>query len=1196
MIDRSALLADLKALVGVLEDDLRQVVAENDELREILVLEHETAVSAGRTAMSFEEWLGLDAYRGGELTQAAVAWVLGCVFVRFLEDNELIDEPLLAGPGPRLEAALGRRQVYFAEFPAHSDREYLSWCFAQVERFPAVAPLYDPRHTPLERLQPSVDGASALHRLWVRTDPETGALVHDFTDPALGTRFLGDLYQDLSEAAKKRYALLQTPDFVESFILDRTLEPALEEFGLAETRLIDPTCGSGHFLISTFERLFDRWRCIEPGTPAPVLAQRALDAVHGVDLNPFATAITRFRLAIAALRRCEIHRLAEAPAFRLNLATGDSLLHGRPERGEFPELSAYREGIRHFYETEDAPELGRILGQGYHAVVGNPPYINVQDAALRDAYRARYESCHGKYALSVPFMERFFDLARPESAGHGVAAGFVGKITANSFMKREFGAPLVERFLPSVDVSTIIDTSGAYIPGHGTPTVVLFGRARRPTSDTLRVVDAVRGEPSQPADPAHGLVWTSIVEHVDHPSTENRFVRASDASRAEFSSHPMTLGVGRDLRKLLESGKARLTTSAESLGFASFTGMDDGFVIDRGTAQRNDIGVEVAREFIVGDAVRDWNASPSEVAIAPYAEDGEPLPLELGSGWHRLLWPNRTNSLAIVSFGGRTRASLGDDWWTWYRWVQSKYRAPLTITWAEVATHNHFVLDRGGKVFKQTAPVIKLPESASEDDHLRLLGVLDSSTACFWLKQVCQPKGGAGIGRGIHDEAWELRYAFNATNVQDIPLPGDRSSDLPRRIDSLARERAGLLDVFAPGELRDQVPQLAQADADVFATMIALQEELDWQVMGAYGLVGDEVIGAAVETPPLALGERAFEIVLARQVVAGEVETSWFARQGATAITELPAHWSPDYCALVDRRISLIADDANVGLIERPEHKRRWSGLDRFAERLHRRLVALVLGRLEADDVWAGEPRLRSVSELSDLVRREPQLAEACALIAGDPDADVGTVVRGLLRDEAVPFTAAWRHTDAGLRTRAVWERTWDLQRQEDAAGSEAERAALSPIPVPPRYKPTDFRAGPSWKLRGKLDVPKERFVLVPGAQRGAGGPEMLAWAGWDEATRARALAARVLELQSQDNAGADRLAPLLAGVLELLPWIHQWHPEANPALGQPLGAFFEDWLDGMLAQLGLTRDTLRDWRAPAATRGRRRTPTRQPA
>ena len=73
----------------------------------------------------------------------------------------------------------------------------------------------------------------------------------------------------------------------------------------------------------------------------------------------------------------------------------------------------------------------------------------------------------------------------------------------------------------------------------------------------------------------------------------------------------------------------------------------------------------------------------------------------------------------------------------------------MSITFAFVATHNHFVLDRGGKVFKQSAPVIKLPADATEDDHYALLGVLNSSVACFWLKQNSHNKGNGGIGGGI---------------------------------------------------------------------------------------------------------------------------------------------------------------------------------------------------------------------------------------------------------------------------------------------------------------------------------------------------------------------------------------------------------------------------------------------------------------
>jgi hypothetical protein len=194
------------------------------------------------------------------------------------------------------------------------------------------------------------------------------------------TRFLGDLYQDLSEPVRKKYALLQTPEFVEEFILDRTLTPALGEVGYREVRLIDPTCGSGHFLLGAFRRLFDLWAANEPARNLPDLAQRALDAVFGVDINPYAVAIARFRLTMAAIVAADIGRLADAPDFRVRIAVGDSLLHGRRFNaldldGEAENLAG--SGFGHAYATEDLEAVNRILGQRYHAVVGNPPYIIV---------------------------------------------------------------------------------------------------------------------------------------------------------------------------------------------------------------------------------------------------------------------------------------------------------------------------------------------------------------------------------------------------------------------------------------------------------------------------------------------------------------------------------------------------------------------------------------------------------------------------------------------------------------------------------------------------------------------------------------------------------------------------------------------------------------------------------------------------
>ena len=509
---RTQLLADLQTLLRRLEADLLERSEAMIPVKEVLRGEHQRARTAERTAQSYEEW------RSDYITQMAAAWVLSGVFVRFLEDNRLIDPPRVAGPGERLSRARDEHELYFRAHPTETDREYLLYVFDELARLPGTQDIFG-AYNPMHELPTwlSGDAAGELLRFFQKIDANTGTLVHDFTDADWNTRFLGDLYQDLSEAARKKYALLQTPEFVEEFILDRTLNPAIEEFGLEGLRMLDPTCGSGHFLLGAFQRILDRWLSTEPGTGKRALVQRALDAVYGVDVNPYAVAIARFRLLVAALQASDITRLREAPGFRINVTAGDSLLHGRrfgelDLKGETVDLRRVG-GSEHVYRTEDLGELNRILGQQYHVVVGNPPYITVKDAALNQAYRNRFSTCHQKYSLAVPFTERFFELA---VYGHdGKSAGYVGMITANSFMKREFGKKLIEEFFPRIDLTHVIDTSGAYIPGHGTPTVILFGRHHAPISHEVRAVLGIRGEPGTPDDPAQGQVWLSIVEHLD---------------------------------------------------------------------------------------------------------------------------------------------------------------------------------------------------------------------------------------------------------------------------------------------------------------------------------------------------------------------------------------------------------------------------------------------------------------------------------------------------------------------------------------------------------------------------------------------------------------------------------------------------------------------------------------------------------
>src|SRR5690606_7634450 len=156
---------------------------------------------------------------------------------------------------------------------------------------------------------------------------------------------------------------------------------------------------------------------------------------------------------------------------------------------------------------------------------------------------------------------------------------------------------------------------------------------------------------------------------------------------------------------------------------------------------------------------------------------------------HQLLQTYRSAINRRKRFG-TPMVARGLTWWEWQELYRDKLATPLSIAFAFVATHNHFVLDRGGKVFNRSAPVIKLPEGATEDEHLRLLGVLNSSTACFWLKQVSHNKGRPGAEQAGADEPWEHRFEFTGTKLQEFPLPEDAPVERARRLDGLAQELA----------------------------------------------------------------------------------------------------------------------------------------------------------------------------------------------------------------------------------------------------------------------------------------------------------------------------------------------------------------------------------------------------------------------
>ena len=135
---------------------------------------------------------------------------------------------------------------------------------------------------------------------------------------------------------------------------------------------------------------------------------------------------------------------------------------------------------------------------------------------------------------------------------------------------------------------------------------------------------------------------------------------------------------------------------------------------------------------------------------------------------------------------------------------------------------------------------------------------------------------------------------------------------------------------------------------------------------------------------------------------------------------------------------------------------------------------------------------------------------------------------------------------------------------------------------MPPKYTSADFSS-----RAGLLEAPGQARrtegalrLVPPGRPVADGDPSLLVgWAGWDHREQVQALATVYLDRKSNAAWPAQRLLPLLAGIAELEPWLHQWYAEHRPGFPGSPAEFFSGLIDTELSILGADRATLRTLR-----------------
>jgi Eco57I restriction-modification methylase len=289
------------------------------------------------------------------------------VFTCYLFDRGVIDRDYLAAinisGANHLRDILGRKPRSTAKLHLYKLFEQLSWDFngdlfnddleTEIQQIEA-------EHLDiLDQFFRAADVRSGQESFW----PYDFGIIPIETVSAIYEHFL----KAAGEEAKKEAGAFYTPRFLAELVLDLLLDggPAL-----LDKRFLDPSCGSGIFLVGLFNRLAEEWKRANPTARydrrATELMRILTTNLYGIDRNQTACRITAFSLYLAFLDQL-------SPPDIRRLQSKGKMLPFLRRSPDAPDNQGHTILCADFF-TDDAE-----LSQTAHFVVGNPPWGSIRD-------------------------------------------------------------------------------------------------------------------------------------------------------------------------------------------------------------------------------------------------------------------------------------------------------------------------------------------------------------------------------------------------------------------------------------------------------------------------------------------------------------------------------------------------------------------------------------------------------------------------------------------------------------------------------------------------------------------------------------------------------------------------------------------------------------------------------------------------
>lgn len=266
--------------------------------------------------------------------------------------------------------------------------------------------------------------------------------LYSFRD--LPVELISHVYQHF---VREERSAVYTPPFLVRLMLEEALDwGRLDKLEAEEAAMLDPSCGSGVFLVEAYKRMIVHWR-YRNGWARPDVAtlRRLVLRVRGVDCNPDAVELAAFSLCLAMCESLDTASLQNTTKL-------------------FPKLRGRSLHTSCFFAAKAAGVLGEDVG----AVLGNPPFESkLATEAASEAY-ARYQAAHGKLPdkqVAYLFLHECLELLRP--------GGVLCMLQNNNLLYTLGAAGFRRRLFEAWDVREILDfTSIRRLFGAADPRVI----------------------------------------------------------------------------------------------------------------------------------------------------------------------------------------------------------------------------------------------------------------------------------------------------------------------------------------------------------------------------------------------------------------------------------------------------------------------------------------------------------------------------------------------------------------------------------------------------------------------------------------------------------------------------------------------------------------------------------------------------